>query len=130
MTIKLILTILTFLWSFSLFTTETGIYQVGNQLKSEKHSGLVLYHYKTDAIRSLLTTDFLLDESDFLLASVDVRNIYKVKKGDIIKLVKESKSGDVFKVQLLMKHPGRDYYFVESETLKHYKLIEPLSSSN
>ena len=59
-----------------------------------------------------------------------VRNIYKVKKGDIIKLVKESKSGDVFKVQLLMKQPGRDYYFVESETLKHYKLIEPLSSSN
>ena len=130
MIIKTILLLLTFLYSLSLLTSETGVYQVDSKLKSEKHSGLVLYHYKTDAISSFLTRDFLIDKRDFLLASVDVRNIYEVKKGDVIKLVKSFRNGDVFKVKLLIKHPRRDYYFVESESLKHYKLIEPLSSSN
>ena len=106
--------------SLVLVAKDEIVYEVGAELKLERFSSVVLYHYKNDAININLNRDFL--DSPYRLM-VDVRDLYKVKRGESFW------EGKIFKVQLLTENPKRPYYFVELESLKHYSLIESKPSS-
>ena len=112
--------------SFALVAKDEIIYEVGNELKLERYSSVVLYHYKNDAININLNREFLDSPFDLM---VDVRDLYKVERGEKIKLLESFWDGKIFKVQLLKEKPKRAYYFVELESLKHYSLIESKQSS-
>ena len=112
--------------SLALVAKDEIVYEVGTELKLERFSSVVLYHYKNDAININLNRDFL--DSPYRLM-VDVRDLYKVKRGEKIKLLESFWDGKIFKVQLLTENPKRPYYFVELESLKHYSLIESKPSS-
>ena len=124
------LLILALLLPFSVTAEREKIYIIGSELESKKHYSLVLYHYKNDVLRINLTRDFFNPNQDFLYdIAVDSRDLYKVRKGDKIKLLESFRDGRIFKVELLEEQPKRDYYFVELESLKNYLLIQPETSS-
>ena len=124
------LLILALLLPFSVTAEREKIYVIGSELESKKHNSLVLYHYKNDVLRINLTRDFFNPNQDFLYdIAVDSRDLYKVRKGDKIKLLESFRDGRIFKVELLEEQPKRDYYFVELESLKNYILILPETSS-
>jgi len=124
------LLILALLLPFSVTAEREKIYVIGSELESKKHNSLVLYHYKNDVLRINLTRDFFNPNQDFLYdIAVDSRDLYKVRKGDKIKLLESFRDGRIFKVELLEEQPKRDYYFVELESLKNYLLIQPETSS-
>ena len=112
--------------SLALVAKDEIIYEVGNELKLERYSSVVLYHYKNDAININLNREFLDSPYDLM---VDARDLYKVEKGEKIKLLESFWDGKIFKVQLLKEKPKRPYYFIEYESLKHYSLIESKQSS-
>ena len=117
--------------SLSILASEENTYEIGSELMSEKHSSLVLFHYKNDAFRQYLNRDnFFFDfDWDFISTTVDTRDLYKIKKGDKIKLLESLRDGKVYKVELLKDFVRRPHYFVESESLKHYNLIKPETDS-
>ena len=117
----LILTTLT----FTVFAKEQIIYEIGDELKLKRDNSVVLYFYKNDAIELSLNRDFL--DSPFRLF-IDARDLYRIKKGEKIRLLEIFRDGKIFKVELLKQQPKRDYYFVELESLKHYSLIKPETS--
>ena len=120
------LLILALLLSLSVTAEREKIYVIGSELESKKHNSLVLYHYKNDVLRINLTRDFFNPNQDFLYdIAVDSRDLYKVRKGDKIKLLESFRDGRIFKVELLEERPKRDYYFIEFESLKNYILIQP-----
>ena len=124
------LLILALLLPFSVTAEREKIYVIGSELESKKHNSLVLYHYKNDVLRINLTRDFFNPNQDFLYdIAVDSRDLYKVRKGDKIKLLESFRDGRIFKVDLLEEQPKRDYYFVELESLKNYLLLKPETSS-
>ena len=124
------LLILALLLPFSVTAEREKIYVIGSELESKKHNSLVLYHYKNDVLRINLTRDFFNPNQDFLYdIAVDSRDLYKVRKGDKIKLLESFRDGRIFKVALLEEQPKRDYYFVELESLKNYLLLKPETSS-
>ena len=112
--------------SLAVFANETIDYEIGNELKLKRDNSQVLYHYKHDAIELSLNRDFL--DSPYRLF-IDARDLYRVKKGEKIKLLESFRDGRIFKVELLEEQPKRDYYFVELESLKNYLLILPETSS-
>ena len=118
----LILTTLT----FTVFAKEQIIYEIGDELKLKRDNSVVLYFYKNDAIELSLNRDFL--DSPFRLF-IDARDLYRIKKGEKIRLLEIFRDGKIFKVELLKQQSKRDYYFVELESLKHYSLIKPETSS-
>ena len=118
----LILTTLT----FSVFAKEQVIYEIGDELKLKRDNSVVLYFYRNDAIELSLNRDFL--GSPFR-SFIDARDLYRIKKGQKIRLLESFWDGKIFKVELLEQQPKRDYYFVELESLKHYSLIKPETSS-
>ncbi len=111
---------------------EEGIrgHVLGDKYKADKHSTLVLYHYKKDVNKPWLTGDFDFPGIISLyLVSVDSRDLYKVKKGDKIELIESLNESDIYKVKLLKDNSRRPFYFLKSEDLKHFKLEEKPSSS-
>ena len=118
----LILTTLT----FSVFAKEQVIYEIGDELKLKRDNSVILYFYKNDAIELSLNRDFL--DSPFR-SFIDARDLYRVKKGQKKRLLESFWDGKIFKVERLEQQPMRNYYFVELESLKHYSLIKPETSS-
>ena len=112
--------------SLAVFANETIDYEIGNELKLKRDNSVVLYHYKHDAIEISRNRDFL--DSPFGLL-IDARDLYRVKRGEKIKILEGFRDGKIFKVELLKEQPKRDYYFVELESLKNYILIKPTTSS-
>ena len=107
---------------------ESVIYKAGTELVSKKRtSPAVLFYYKNDLIRLLDTRVF----GQYGRSSGDGRHIYKIKKGDKIRLLESLRNGSIFKVQLLAnKQKGSFYYFIESKSLKHFSLIESQAPVN
>ena len=76
------LNVLILILSLSLFTEEIT-YKEGDSFQSTKSRSLVLYEYKADASRVNMALRFAFNAEDFMeYASVDSRDIYKVRKGD------------------------------------------------
>ena len=111
-----------------LFSMEED-YAVGSELQSERSSAIALYHYRADAVRLKTARDFSFSAHDFVShAAIDARDIYKARKGDIIRLEESYRNGKIFRVSLLSDKVSRKKYFVLSEDLKKLFLINPESS--
>ena len=115
------------LFSFALYALEDLDYEVGNELKLDRQFSVVLFHYKNDAIKVIQNRDFYDTPYNFM---VDARDLYKIKKGERIKLIESFREGKVFKVQLLNDKPKRNYYFVDFNSLRHYSLVQSPPSSS
>jgi hypothetical protein len=110
---------------FILFADEIQ-YDIGSELESNRISTVVLFHYRTDAFRLETATNFNLDGNDFIRhASIDVRDMYKARKGDIIRLEESYREGKIYRVELLSDKVRRKKYFVLSKDLKQLSLILP-----
>ena len=104
-------------------------YAIGSELQSERSSAIALYHYRADAVRLKTARDFSFSAHDFVShAAIDARDIYKARKGDIIRLEESYRNGKIFRVSLLSDKVSRKKYFVLSEDLKKLFLINPESS--
>ena len=111
-----------------LFSMEED-YAIGSELQSERSSAIALYHYRADAVRLKTARDFSFSAHDFVShAAIDARDIYKARKGDIIRLEESYRNGKIFRVSLLSDKVSRKKYFVLSEDLKKLFLINPDSS--
>ncbi len=111
-----------------LFSMEED-YAIGSELQSERSSAIALYHYRADAVRLKTARDFSFSAHDFVShAAIDARDIYKARKGDIIRLEESYRNGKIFRVSLLSDKVSRKKYFVLSEDLKKLFLINPESS--
>ena len=111
-----------------LFTMEED-YAIGSELQSERSSAIALYHYRADAVRLKTARDFSFSAHAFVShAAIDARDIYKARKGDIIRLEESYRNGKIFRVSLLSDKVSRKKYFVLSEDLKKLFLINPESS--
>ena len=111
-----------------LFSMEED-YAIGSELQSERSSAIALYHYRADAVRLKTARDFSFSAHDFVShAAIDARDIYKARKGDIIRLEESYRNGKIFRVSLLSDKVSRKKYFVLSEDLKKLYLINPESS--
>ena len=65
--------------NISIFADEEVVYEVGKEYESERYSTSVLFHYKSDVIRLVLSRDYYLGDRDFfLLSAIDTRDLYKI----------------------------------------------------
>ena len=79
-----------------------------------------LFFYRADATRVNIARDLSYSLNDFMsYASVDQRDIYKIRKGDTFVLTQSLRDGDIFEVNLQSKRTSREKYFVLSEDLKN-----------
>ena len=122
-----------FLLSFSIFsnTEEDSNFEIGSEFESKNFSSAVLYHYKNDAIRVDMSKD-LLSDSDFFLhnATVDARDLYKIKRGEKIKLLESIREGKIYKVRLLKENARRSHYYLISDNLSQFSLLNSDSKSS
>ena len=108
-----------------LFTTfalnaEEVEYKEGNEFQAKKYEALALYFYRADATRVNIARDLNYSLSDFLTyASVDSRDIYKIRKGEKFVLTESFRDGDIFEVNLESERTYREKYFVLSRDLKN-----------
>ena len=111
-----------------LFSKEAE-YVIGSELESDRSSSIALFHYRADAVRLNTARDFDFSTEDFVRhAAIDARDIYKARKGDVIRLEESYRDGKIFRVSLLSDKVRRKKYFVLSEDLKKLSLILPESS--
>ena len=107
-----------FFITFALNADEMD-FKEGDKFKANKYEAIALYLYKGDATRVNIARDLNYSLQDFIdHASVDQRDIYKVRRGDIFVLTESYRNGDIFKVSLDSKRTYREKYFVLSEDLK------------
>ena len=110
-----------------LFSKEAE-YVIGSELESDRSSSIALYHYRADAVRLNTARDFDFSTEDFVRhAAIDARDIYKARKGDVIRLEESYRDGKIFRVSLLSDKVRRKKYFVLSEDLKKLSLVVPES---
>ena len=108
-----------------LFTTfalnaEEVEYKEGDEFQAKKYEALALYFYRADATRVNIARDLNYSLSDFLTyASVDSRDIYKIRKGEKFVLKESFRDGDIFEVNLESERTFREKYFVLSRDLKN-----------
>ena len=108
-----------------LFTTytlnaEEVEYKEGDEFQAKKYEALALYFYRADATRVNIARDLNYSLSDFLTyASVDSRDIYRIKRGEKFVLTESYRDGDIFEVNLESKRTLREKYFVLSKDLKN-----------
>ena len=112
--------------TFSLSAKEKIVYEVGNELTLKRDNSVVLFYYKHDAIELNLNREFI--DSPYGLF-IDARDLYRIKKGEKIRLVESFRDGKIFKVELLKEKPRRDHYFIEIESLRSYNLINTETTS-
>tara|TARA_B100000029_G_scaffold65576_1_gene58563 strand:- start:90 stop:467 length:378 start_codon:yes stop_codon:yes gene_type:complete len=112
--------------TFSLSAKEKIVYEVGNELTLKRDNSVVLFYFKHDAIELNLNREFI--DSPYGLF-IDARDLYRIKKGEKIRLVESFRDGKIFKVELLKEKPRRDHYFIEIESLRSYNLINTETTS-
>ena len=111
------------IFPFLLFSKDIE-YELGFELESNRSSTVVLFYYRTDAYRLETARDFSMDRNDFIRqASIDVRDIYKARKGDIIRLEEAFRNGKIYRVELLNEKLRRKKYFVLTKDLKKLSLL-------
>ena len=121
----------TLLLSLSSFVfSEEIIHEEGDVFEAKKYEAVSLYFYKADAIRLNTARQHSFSLNDFLnFATIDKRDIYKIRKGDTFKITKSFRNGDVFQIDLESKRSKREKYFVLSEDLKNSFLTKVTENS-
>ena len=105
--------------TFALNTEEVE-FKEGDEFQAKKYEALALYFYRADATRVNIARDLNYSLSDFLTyASVDSRDIYRIKRGEKFVLTESYRDGDIFEVNLESKRTLREKYFVLSKDLKN-----------
>jgi hypothetical protein len=118
----------------SLFTPfilfcENFNYEIGSELESRRNASITLLHYRSDAIKLGIARDFSFSSMEFMrFGTVDVRDIYKSRRGDVIRLKESIQKGKIYKVELLNNKVKRKNYFVLTEDLKRLSLVPQESS--
>jgi hypothetical protein len=112
--------------TLSLTAKERIVYEVGDELKLKRDNSVVLFYYKHDAIELILNREFIDSPYDLF---IDARDLYRIKKGEKIRLVESFRDGKIFKVELLKEKTRRDYYFIEFDSLRSYNLIKTETAS-
>ena len=108
-----------------LLSTEEIIYEKGNVFESKKSHSIVLYEYKADATRVNLARLHSYSIKEFMdFGSVDVRDIYKVRRGDTLTLSESYRDGEIFKVELKSGSTKREKYFILSDDLEDSSLVK------
>ena len=88
----------------SLLMSEDTIFQEGDSFEARKYKAITLYFYRSDATRLDTARDFAFSFDDFIFyASVDKRDLYNIRRGDIFEIVDSFKDGDIFQVNLESK---------------------------
>jgi len=120
MNIKLLI-LLSFLTPSLLFSSTLD-YEIGDELESKRSSDIALFHFKTDAIKLQIARDHTFSLNDFILhGSVDSRDIYKPRKGEVIRIEESIRKGDIFRVELLNpKRVKRTKFYVFKKDLKYF----------
>ena len=112
--------------TFSLSAKEKTVYEVGDELKLKRDNSVVLFYFKHDAIELSLNREFI--DSPYGLF-IDARDLYRIKKGEKIRLVESFRDGKIFKVELLKEKSRRDHYFIELDCFRSYYLITAETAS-
>ena len=113
--------------TLSLTAKEKIDYEVGDELKLKRDNSVILFHYKHDAIELILNREFIDSPYDLF---IDARDLYRIKKGEKIRLVESFRDGKIFKVELLKEKSRRDHYFIELDSLRSYSLIKTVPNSS
>ncbi len=106
--------------SSSVIYADQKEFKEGDEFLAKKYEALALYFYKADATRVNIARDLNYDLHNFTTyASVDSRDIYKIRKGDKFVLTESFRDGDIFEVNLDSSRTYREKYFVLSKDLKN-----------
>ena len=106
--------------SSSVIHADQKEFKEGDEFLAKKYEALALYFYKADATRVNIARDLNYDLHNFMTyASVDSRDIYKIRKGDKFVLTESFRDGDIFEVNLESSRTYREKYFVLSKDLKN-----------
>ena len=98
-------------------------FKEGDEFQAKKFEAIAVYLYKADASRVNTARNFSFSLYDFLNhATVDTRDIFRIRKGDTFTLTKSFRNGDIFEVNLKSQRAKREKYFVLSEDLKNSSL--------
>ena len=98
-------------------------FKEGDEFQAKKFEAIAVYLYRADAYRVNTARDLSFSLNDFLdHATVDTRDIFRIRKGDTFTLTKSFRNGDIFEVNLKSQRAKRDKYFVLSEDLKNASL--------
>ena len=98
-------------------------FKEGDEFQANKYEAIAVYLYKADASRVHTARDLSFSLNDFLNhATVDTRDIFRIRKGDTFTLTKSFRNGDIFEVYLNSQRAKREKYFVLSEDLKNSSL--------
>ena len=114
--------LLIFTFSFVLNSEELE-FREGDQFLAKKFETIALFFYKSDATKVNIAKDLSYSLNDFMnYATVDQRDIYKIRKGDSFVLIDSYRGGDIFEVTLNSKRTSREKYFILSEDLRKSSL--------
>lgn len=103
--------------------SEDQGYKEGDEFQAKKFKTIALFLYKTDATKVNIARDLSFSLRDFMnYATVDQRDIYKIRKGDTFVLKQSYRDGDIFEVRLKSQRTSREKYFVISEDLNKSSL--------
>ena len=98
-------------------------FKEGDEFQAKKFEAIAVYLYKADASRVNTARELSFSLNDFLdHATVDTRDIFRIRKGDTFTLTKSFRNGDIFEVYLNSQRAKREKYFVLSEDLKNSSL--------
>ena len=98
-------------------------FKEGDEFQAKKFEAIAVYLYKADASRVNIARELSFSLNDFLdHATVDTRDIFRIRKGDTFTLTKSFRNGDIFEVNLKSQRAKREKYFVLSEDLKNSSL--------
>ena len=114
--------LITLTFSFLLNSNEIE-FKEGDEFLVKKFSSIALFSYRTDATKVNIARDLSYSLNDFMnYATVDQRDIYKIRKGDSFVLIDSYRGGDIFEVTLNSKRTSREKYFILSEDLRKSSL--------
>ena len=114
--------LITLTFSFLLNSNEIE-FKEGDEFLVKKFSSIALFSYRTDATKVNIAKDQSYSLNDFMnYATVDQRDIYKIRKGDSFVLIDSYRGGDIFEVTLNSKRTSREKYFILSEDLRKSSL--------
>ena len=95
-------------------------FKEGDEFIANKFETIALFFYKSDATRVDIARDLSFSIHDFITyGAVDMRDIYKIKRGETFILKDSYRDGDIFEVNLKSSRTSREKYFVLSEDLKN-----------
>ena len=104
----------------NILLSDEKVFQKGDIFEARKFEAITLYFYRSDATRLDTARDFAFSLNDFMYyATIDQRDLYKIRRGETFQITESFKNGDIFQVNLDSSKSKREKYFVLSEDLEN-----------